>query len=113
MCIRDRITTGWYLLPESGAGEHDQWRYVDREKNLEGWGVIPDIEIPMSYEETTDALGHRTRWYSGVDRDQMPDEDEAPADPAAEMALAMLRARILERTIDEVSAPRGQLPSEN
>ena len=107
------ITTGWYLLPESGAGEHDQWRYVDREKNLEGWGVIPDIEIPMSYEETTDALGHRTRWYSGVDRDQMPDEDEAPADPAAEMALAMLRARILERTIDEVSAPRGQLPSEN
>ena len=110
------VTTGWYLLPERGAAEDDQWRYVDREKNREGWGVVPDIEIPMSFEETADALDHRGRWYSGVDRDRLPDEDEAreaPADPASEMALAILRARILDQFTDGISAPLEPLPSVN
>jgi C-terminal peptidase prc len=107
------VTIGWYLLPRMGAGEFDEWRYVDRDKNQEEWGVIPDISMPMSFEETAEALDHRTRWYSGVDMDQMPKSAgtyNPPPDPAAEMALAMLRARILDAKTDELSVPREDLP---
>ncbi|MDG2029760.1 MAG: S41 family peptidase [Phycisphaerales bacterium] len=107
------VTTGWYLLPRMGAGEYEDWRYVDRDRNQMEWGVIPDISMPMSFAETAEALDHRTRWYSGLDLDRMPQGDETPdgpADPATEMALTLLRARILDARTDEISARRELVP---
>jgi hypothetical protein len=45
--------------------------------------------------------------------DQVPKSagtSNPPPDPAAEMALAMLRARILDAKTDELSVPREDLP---
>ncbi len=107
------VTTGWYLLPRMGAGDDEDWRYVDRDKNQMEWGVTPDISIPMSFTETAEALDHRTRWYSGLDLDLMPQGEQtsvAPADPATDMALTLLRARILDARTDEISARQEQVP---
>ena len=93
------VTTGWYLLPEEGSKGRDAWRYVDREKNPTDWGVQPDISVPMSFGETIDALSHRTRWHSNLGKDVAQPVGEAespPPDPALELALALLRARVAD-----------------
>lgn len=89
------ITTGWYLLPRRDVPTTETWRHVDRDRNATGWGVLPDVRVPMSIEETDAALSHRSRWYSGVGRDTAPPDGEVggPPDPAVEIGLLLLRAR--------------------
>jgi carboxyl-terminal processing protease len=104
------VTTGWYLLPHRGAEDDEPWRYVDRDKSADAWGVRPDVTVPMSFDETTAALNHRTRWYSGLGRDVMPEDHEeiiGPPDPALETALALLQARVVS---DPKPVPRRVSP---
>ena len=104
------VTTGWYLLPHRGAEDDEPWRYVDRDKSTDAWGVRPDVTVPMSFDETTAALNHRTRWYSGIGRDVMPEDHEViigPPDPALETALALLQARVVS---DQKPVPRRVSP---
>ncbi|MCH2143785.1 MAG: S41 family peptidase [Phycisphaerales bacterium] len=91
------VTTGWYLLPPEGGSE-EAWRYVDRDRTDDTWGVLPDVFVPMSFDETDAALNHRGRWYSNLGSDVMPDDHgmtDGPPDPALETGIALLRARIL------------------
>ena len=100
------ITTGWYLLPDRDAAREDPWRYVDQDRNTEEWGVLPDIVVPMSFEETAAALEHRGRWHSGVDHDLAPMEDSvvaAPPDPVLELGLTLLKARLSDARNQEIN----------
>jgi len=91
------VTIGWYLLPERKDDPPEQWRVVDRSRSPENWGVSPDVLIPMSVDETDAALEYRTRWFSGTGKDKLHDATVGPPpDPAVELALALIRARVLE-----------------
>ena len=93
-----RITSAWYLVPGKGdrITEADEaWEYIDREMAPSDWGVEPDVWIPVSVEQSERINQRRSAWYTGVGADQPPEAEVEP-DPALDLALAMLRARILE-----------------
>ena len=90
------VTIGWYLLPPRSDDPFEEWRAVDRAKAPGTWGVAPDVLVPMSVEETDASLAHRMRWFSGLGADQPDDAGEIAPDPALELALALIRARVLD-----------------
>ena len=103
-----RVTTGWYRIPDPEdvlKGVSAEWKFVDREMDPSGWGVDPDVVIPLSSEEVAEISDRRARWYSGVGEDQHR-EDEREDDPATEIAVGLLRAKIL----DESRGPAGNGP---
>ena len=107
------VTTGWYLLPERGADPEAPWRFVDQDRNLEEWGVLPDVLVPMSFDETAAALEHRGRWYSGVEQDRIPvgeDSIVVPPDPVLELGLTLLKARVADARDREISDLPDQDP---
>lgn len=87
------VTTGWYQVPSDGLG----WRDVDRARVPEQWGITPNVIVSMTADETDRALTQRARWYSGDGLDVPPTTMvETAIDPTLDMAIALLRARILE-----------------
>lgn len=89
------ITIGWYLLPPDSDDDTDDWRFVDRAKAPNTWGVEPNVFVPMSVAETDAAMKARTQWFSGIGRDQKQPSDTEVPDPTIQLALALIRARVL------------------
>ena len=92
-----RVTIGWYQLP-NGKRSDDEWAFVDRDTSPGDWGVEPDIRISTSVEQTEQIINHRSMWHSGEGMDLQSEVDEMfeIVDPATELALALLVARINE-----------------
>lgn len=90
-----RVTIGWYQLP-NGKRSDDEWTFVDRDTSPGDWGVKPDIRISTSVEQTEQIINQRSMWHSGQGMDLESEVDEMfeIVDPATELALALLGARI-------------------
>ena len=92
-----RITSAWYMVPGAQDREtepSENWEYIDRDMSPSDWGIEPDLWIPVSVEERERINAQRSAWYTGIGSDQRP-EEEVGSDPALNLALALLRARIL------------------
>ena len=103
-----RVTTAWYRIPDPGdviKGVSADWKFVDREMDPSDWGVEPDVVVPLSSEEMSEISDRRARWHSGVGEDVVRGDDRED-DPATEIAVGLLRARIL----DENRSPAGGGP---
>ncbi|MEC9158136.1 MAG: S41 family peptidase [Planctomycetota bacterium] len=93
-----RVTTAWYRIPDPGdviKGASARWKFVDRERAPSAWGVGPDVVVPLSSEEMSEISDRRARWHSGVGGDVVR-EDDREDDPATEIAVGLLRAKILD-----------------
>ena len=90
-----RVTIGWYQIPNEKRSD-EKWTFVDRDTSPGDWGVTPDIRISTSVEQTEQIITQRSMWYSGEGMDLAGEVDEMfeIIDPATELALALLGARI-------------------
>ena len=59
--------------------------------------VEPDVWVPISVEESMRINDQRSAWYTGIGSDRPP-EAEARLDPTLDLALAVLRARIISES---------------
>ena len=95
-----RITSAWYMVPKPMTGRRkmfESWEYIDREMAPSDWGVEPDVWVPISVEESMRINDQRSAWYTGIGSDRPP-EAEARLDPTLDLALAVLRARIISES---------------
>ena len=100
-CVTDdclaRITSAWYTIPVENnepKSTSTEWKYVDREMSPSSWGVVPDLIVPVSMEESDQIDALRSAWHTGIGRDRPADDDQLE-DPTVDLALALLRDRII------------------
>ena len=98
-----KLTTQYYVLPPQ-PGEQ-RGRLVHKKPGSDDWGVNPDIEIKMSPDQIEEALNLRRKadlieeWIPEADREPRPPVDPLVAegkDPQMEMALLLLKSRVLQ-----------------
>lgn len=111
-----KITTQLYRLPP--GPEDPQGRLVHKQPGAEDWGVNPDLVVKMTPTQIEKALSLRQRadQIAEVDKpdaEPRPDVGELVAggiDPQLEMALVVLKARVLadlDRAGEPAIAARG------
>ncbi len=111
-----KITTQLYRLPP--GPEDPEGRLVHKQPGAEDWGVNPDIVVKMTPSQIEEALSLRQRadQIAEVDEDDAePRPDvmelvEGGIDPQLEMALLILKAKVLaqlDRAGEPAIAARG------
>jgi carboxyl-terminal processing protease len=102
---RLKLTTQYYRLPSPQAGEPG--RLVHKRSGAEVWGVDPDVEVPMSVKQVSDAINLRQaaeiipldgEGELNADDPERPDVNELLTkgiDPQLETALIILNAQAL------------------
>jgi carboxyl-terminal processing protease len=98
-----KLTTQYYALPPA-EGE-TTGRLVHKTPGDDDWGVNPDLLVEMDFAQIDDALKLRKKsdmiieWETDRDAEERPRPDALLSeglDPQLEMALLLLRARLLE-----------------
>jgi carboxyl-terminal processing protease len=98
-----KLTTQYYVLPpEPGS---NQGRHVHKRPGADDWGVNPEILVEMSPEQIEGSISLRqeadliAEWIPEDEREARPEVEElltSGKDPQLEMALLLLRARVLK-----------------
>lgn len=98
-----KLTTQYYALPPA-EGE-TTGRLVHKKPGDDDWGVNPDLLVEMNFAQINDALKLRKKsdmiieWETDREAEERPRPDALLSeglDPQLEMALLLLRARLLE-----------------
>ena len=98
-----KLTTQYYVLPpEPGT---TKGRHVHKRPGADDWGVNPEILVEMSPEQIEESIALRQEadlieeWIPEDEREARPDVAElltTGKDPQLEMAVLLLRARVLK-----------------
>ena len=91
------VTESWFLVPDETNGT----RTIDRFRDPDHWGILPDVSSPATEEETTRFLEERGGWRSGLgqdgfDLDALPTVDSTKDRPLLD-AVIILRGRLSHR----------------
>ena len=91
------VTESWFLVPDETNGT----RTIDRFRDPDHWGILPDVSSPATEEETTRFLEERGGWRSGLgqdgfDLDALPTVDSTNDRPLLD-AVIILRGRLSHR----------------
>ena len=90
------VTESWFLVPDADDGT----RTIDRFRDVEDWGITPDVLSAATNEETTQFLEERGGWRSGLgqdafDRKRVPTVESTTDRPLLD-AVILLRRRLTD-----------------
>ena len=90
------VTESWFLVPDAEDGT----RTIDRFRDVEDWGITPDVRSAATNEETTQFLEERGGWRSGLgqdafDRKRVPTVESTTDRPLLD-AVILLRRRLTD-----------------
>ena len=92
------VTTAWFGVPS----EEEAIRFIDRSRQPNDWGIIPELTVFSSADDDEKIIGRRSGWFSyqGKDRPEAHSEFGAAKvldlkDRALLLGLAILEARVL------------------